>query len=307
MSSIHTTLNVYPVIERLLWVFGTGFLLVVVFNIKNLKGIFNSEAWKRYLGWLLIAPVFLTGVVFGGLISILITGFLMYSSIREFTLMEELPSKFYVVLLMSGLLSMLVAIFKPEIMLMLPFLYLVITAGVAIFTKTPQNMIHKVYIVLFGSVWICYSIPHMCLFRTIENGQGLLVLIGFAVALSDIGTYSFGKLFNKIGLGGAEFCIAQNISPNKTWIGTAGAFIGAATATVMFSGIAGGLNAVEILLITIAVAICAVTGDLTESLVKRSCGTKDSGTLIMGHGGILDRIDSFLFSIVIIYHLKTFL
>jgi phosphatidate cytidylyltransferase len=192
-------------------------------------------------------------------------------------------------------------------MLMLPFLYLVITAGVAIFTKTPQYLMQKIYIVLFGSVWICYSISHMCLFNKIENGQGLLILIGFAVALSDIGTYSFGKLFSKIGLGGSEFCIAQNISPNKTWIGTAGAFVGAAIATVMFSGIAGGLNAAEIFLITIAVAICAVTGDLTESLVKRSCGTKDSGVLIVGHGGILDRIDSFLFSIVFIYHLKTFL
>jgi phosphatidate cytidylyltransferase len=288
-------------------VFGTGFLLVVAFNIKNLKGIFSSEAWKRYLGWLLIAPVFLTGAVFGGLVSILITGFLMFSSIREFTLMEKLPLRFYNVLLLSGVLSLLVAIFKPENMLMLPFFYLVITAAVAIFTKTPPHLIHKVYIVLFGSVWICYSISHMCLFNTIENGQGLLILIGFAVALSDIGTYSFGKIFNKIGLGGTAFCIAQNISPNKTWIGTAGAFVGAGIATVMFSGIAGGLNAAEILLITIAVAICAVTGDLTESLVKRSCGTKDSGVLIVGHGGILDRIDSFLFSIVIIYHLKTFI
>jgi hypothetical protein len=166
------------VIQKLLWVFGAGFFLVVVFNIRNLSSIFYSEAWKRYLGWLLIAPVFLTGVMFGGIISILITGFLMFKSIREFTLMEKLPIKFYIVLLFNGLLSILISILSPENMLLLPYIYIVATAGVAIVTKTPQNMMHKVYIVLFGCVWICYSISHMFLFRTIEDGQGLLVLVG---------------------------------------------------------------------------------------------------------------------------------
>lgn len=303
MTTVFTNTLFFPVMNRVIWIFGSGVLLVILFNIKNLSKTFTSETWKRYIGWLIIAPVFLTGIFFGGIVSLIIVGIIMLKALIEFANLENLSLRYKAVLIVNGLISLTVAAFAPQRMDILPFAYIALPLGVSIFSNKPFFMFRKVGVVLFGCLWICYTLSYMVLYRTIVNGTGLLILIGFAVAFADIGAYSFGKLLKNVGFG-IKNIIAIRISPNKTWAGTMGTLLGAAVATILFSKIAGGLNLMEIITISVTIAICAMSGDLTESLVKRSCGVKDSGTLIPGHGGILDRIDSLLFSLVAIYHLR---
>lgn len=121
-------------------------------------------------------------------------------------------------------------------------------------------------------------------------GAGLLLVLALFVTvwLSDIGGYVFGRL-----IGGPK--LAPRISPNKTWAGAFGAVAlsaaGAGIATVTVDGVLPGA-----ILFATLLSVFAQGGDLFESWVKRRHGVKDSGTIIPGHGGVLDRIDSLLFA-----------
>ncbi len=114
--------------------------------------------------------------------------------------------------------------------------------------------------------------------------MSLLWLLG-VVALTDVGAYAVGK-----SIGKTPFC---ETSPNKTMEGVVG---GIAVATI--GGAFFGLGVVDFtvgLLVSFAVAVSSIFGDLFESSLKRSANVKDSGDLLPGHGGILDRIDGYLF------------
>lgn len=121
------------------------------------------------------------------------------------------------------------------------------------------------------------------------TGPQMVLYLLAVVWLMDTGGYFFGKRFGKHKL-------ASAISPNKTWEGLAGGLLLVAVAFV--SSLAMGLPAeftiAAWLALTLLAALAAVIGDLFESLMKRSYQIKDSGSLLPGHGGMLDRIDSLL-------------
>lgn len=121
-----------------------------------------------------------------------------------------------------------------------------------------------------------------------EVGFDLVVFLFAIVWMSDIGGYVAGRL-----VGGPR--LAPRISPNKTWAGAIGASVFAlATAAVMAR--AAGVPSEPVLVIVLLLSLATQCGDLFESWVKRHFDVKDSGTLIPGHGGVLDRVDGLLFA-----------
>ena len=141
------------------------------------------------------------------------------------------------------------------------------------------------YISILGS--------HIILINQISNGQNwIIVMIGIVFA-TDTGAYTIGKLFGKHKL-------IPSISPNKTWEGAVGGY---------FSGILiGGIiiyilntNLLTSLIILFSCPIMAIIGDIIESQIKRKLSVKDMSNILPGHGGILDRIDSILFTAPWIY------
>ncbi|WP_034912459.1 MULTISPECIES: phosphatidate cytidylyltransferase [Erwinia] len=117
-------------------------------------------------------------------------------------------------------------------------------------------------------------------------GAWWLLYIMFLVWGADSGAYMFGRLFGKHKL-------APKVSPGKTWEGFFGGLLCSAIISWLF-GLWAPLSipAVTLLTCSVVAALASVLGDLTESMFKREAGIKDSGNLIPGHGGILDRIDS---------------
>lgn len=113
---------------------------------------------------------------------------------------------------------------------------------------------------------------------------GLLILVW----INDTGAYVTGMLFGKHRL-------FVRISPKKSWEGFTGGTVFTIAAAFFLTRLMGILDTTDWLALAIIVCILGVFGDLTESLLKRDAGVKDSGTLIPGHGGILDRFDSLLF------------
>lgn len=134
------------------------------------------------------------------------------------------------------------------------------------------------------------------------DGSGLSLCLILGIWASDTGAYFAGKT-----IGGPK--LAPHISPNKTWAGLFGGMAGSALSFVLYTACVGpfltrmisfdldifdGWTLWIVAAIGASVTLTGQAGDLLESLAKRKAGVKDSGTLIPGHGGILDRVDSVL-------------
>jgi phosphatidate cytidylyltransferase len=140
---------------------------------------------------------------------------------------------------------------------------------------------------VFATLYIALGGAAMIALRAF--GWRHVVFVLAVVWASDSAAYYIGRRFGKRKL-------APAISPKKTWEGLwgqlgAGLLVGAVAAPVLFPG----ANATPLALLGLAVSGLAVVGDLLESTFKRSCAVKDSGGLLPGHGGFLDRLDSLLF------------
>ncbi len=132
-----------------------------------------------------------------------------------------------------------------------------------------------------------YPTAGMLFMLTMYQEYGIMSLLWLlaVVALTDVGAYAVGK-----SIGKTQFC---ETSPNKTMEGVVG---GIAVATI--GGAFFGLGVVDFTIgffVSFAVAVSSIFGDLFESSLKRRAGVKDSGNLLPGHGGVLDRIDGYLF------------
>ena len=118
--------------------------------------------------------------------------------------------------------------------------------------------------------------------------RGWIILLVLGVWAYDTGAYFVGKRFGR-----ARFLV--HISPSKTYAGLIGGLV-ACTAAVTAIVVGLGQPVATGLVLGPLLGLAAQAGDLAESMLKRAAGAKDSGNLIPGHGGVLDRIDSFLFA-----------
>ena len=141
-------------------------------------------------------------------------------------------------------------------------------------------------IYILCSAWCCYTL------RT-EYGAALTLLLFVMVWASDIDAYFTGKI-----IGGPK--LAVSISPNKTWAGLAGATVSPAVLGIIFYIYNAGFAIPQVLgamLVGAVIGVSGQVGDLVVSFVKRQADVKDSGNLIPGHGGLLDRIDALLLAL----------
>lgn len=121
----------------------------------------------------------------------------------------------------------------------------------------------------------------------LRSGPELVLLLLFIIWAADVGAFFAGHAFGKHKL-------APEVSPGKTWEGALGGFVLAALVAALGAELLGFALGDFVLLALFTIA-ASIVGDLTESLLKRQAGAKDSGVLLPGHGGVLDRLDS-LFS-----------
>ena len=152
----------------------------------------------------------------------------------------------------------------------------------------------------FGVFYIGFCTAHLSLIKATPDGIFWLLILTAITAASDSGAYFAGTFFGRTKL-------CPVISPKKTVEGFAGGLIAAIIAvylvTVFFPWDVGKLK-----IIALAVPLCGlgVLGDLVESMIKRSAGIKDSGTILPGHGGILDRADSMMLTGPVLFYLIHF-
>ena len=162
---------------------------------------------------------------------------------------------------------------------------------------TSPRIVHKnlLQIILF-MLWLTFvSISAY----SVGNKPGIMLCLLMVIVGADVGAWSFGKLF-----GGDK--LWERISEHKTWAGQIGGIICGTLMSVLYSKIFG-TNVMGSIWFGISIALLSQYGDLTTSAIKRRLGIKDFGNLLPGHGGILDRVDGWLYVLPLMWFVIKYL
>lgn len=179
--------------------------------------------------------------------------------------------------------------------LLVTFLTLVVLMLWYVIGLQHERAVANIGITFFGVMWIGGLGSFAALLLALPNGIGLLAGAVIATVAYDVGAYAVGRQFGKTPI--------SPLSPNKTMEG----LLGGAVATVIVSAVVLGVVGIfpwqfgDAIILGLAVAIVAPLGDLCESMLKRDLGLKDMGSILPGHGGLLDRFDALLFVLPVTY------
>jgi phosphatidate cytidylyltransferase len=159
-----------------------------------------------------------------------------------------------------------------------------------------QTVSRDLAVSLLGLLYIPLLLSHAVLLRALPAGRDWIFLVLFVVMASDTLAYFIGRKFGRHRL-------YEAVSPKKSIEGSIGGLFGGVLGAMLCKlWFFADLSSIDVLLVGVGVGAFSQLGDLVESLLKRSFGVKDSGALIPGHGGILDRLDSLLFAFPITYY-----
>ena len=164
--------------------------------------------------------------------------------------------------------------------------------------ESHERITVSIAVTLLGIAWLGLGFSHAVLLRDLpDHGGALLIDVLVATFLGDTAAYGAGRLFGSRK-------ITPRISPDKTLEGGIGGFLGA-TMGFWFAGLyQDWLPGIDALLMGMCIAVVAPLGDLFASMIKRDLGVKDTGSLFGPHGGLIDRLDAVIFTVVAGYYLS---
>lgn len=267
-----------------------------------------SGQWSRSVGLRALTaavaiPIVLAALWLGGwwafAVAVLATGL----SIRELHVMMLHEGYHPVILVSYGLAALfLLAALLPQ--QRLPLLEIGISAALLIsfptlfFRKKLEGAMLDWSLTMAIAFYVGWPMSFLLFLRGFQVGLGdglwwLLVVFG-GVWGFDTGAFFAGHFFGRHKL-------APQISPGKTWEGVFGGLIFSIAAALLFTTLPMGVPWYLAVPFGIVLGVAAVLGDLAESLIKRQTHVKDSGQFMPGHGGMLDRLDSILFAVLIVY------
>lgn len=217
------------------------------------------------------------------LVSGIITGTTAYI-ISTLVAAGVLQKNFFLVLIPLMLIIIVVELYRKQEK---PFDSLAHTFFSVLYTAVPFSILP---FSAFSHAGLNSLLPH----NNIIFSPGIIIGFFLLVWANDTGAYLLGISFG-------QHRLMERISPKKTWEGFLGGVLIAALAAWLLSGWLGVVDKVHWLIVAVIVSIAGTYGDLVESMLKRSIGVKDSGSIMPGHGGFLDRFDSAIISFPLVY------
>ena len=268
--------------------------------MDEIKGL-NKNATRMLTGFIM-GTIAMGCIMLGGYYLLAFLIFIIYVGSKEYVKILE-HKGFYPslkIIIASGLIIALIMFMHSVEYIALALTVCSFAAFMWVLFRGRQPYIANVATTILGFVYCGYFPLHLLLLRDLHShqfhdGLGFVVIMFTSILLTDVGCYYAGTKFGKHKL-------APVISPNKTIEGSVGGIICAILGALVIGYFIPGLQWYLTVMAALFCTVFAQIGDLCESLIKRDAGVKDSGNSLPGHGGFLDRTDSFILTIPVMYY-----
>lgn len=272
----------------------------------NILSLFNNTTLRIITGTI-ITFIVLACVIAGGIPLMLLVMYVAYIGSKEYVniLQKKGFRPFLKLIILADICFVILTAFKRFDLVPVVLTLGTIGAFTIVLCKGRQPYIANVATTILGFVYGGWLPCYVLLLRQLNqdslgffsirmnSGLGFMLLLFCTILMTDVGGYVFGSKFGKTPL-------APVVSPKKTVEGAIGGSLLAITAAMLIGYIIH-IEWYQSLIAGLLITIFAQIGDLAESLIKRDAGVKDSGNSLPGHGGFLDRADSYLFSTPVAY------
>ena len=270
----------------------------------------TASIWATYRSWLVMIPVVLAVIWAGRIPSIALFTVLAMLAFKELARATGLYKNWW----MTGAVTLAIVAVgvtavvpdpnngKPGwygLFMALPVYAIILFGLVPIFRNQVQGQLQTLALAILSFIYLGWMFLHLTLLTGSPHAYGYILYLLFAVELNDVAAFTFGRLFGK----GGKHPLRTAISPKKTWEGAIGALaVSMALPWAMWFSFPH-FGPLQLVLTGLIVGLGGQVGDLSISLIKRDVGIKDMGTLIPGHGGVLDRIDSLIYTAPLFLHM----
>ena len=265
-----------------------------------------NHAWQSYRGWLIMVPVILLTLFLGRLVTIVFLTILALWGFSEYARATGLYRDWVMTgAVYAGILAVGGTALVPDpttgvpgwygLFIALPVYMIALLLAIPIARNRTQGQLQVLALAIVGFIYFGWMFGHLAFLANARYAYSYLFYLLFAVELNDVAAYTCGKL-----MGRRPF--RSNISPNKTWEGALGALVVSLILPWILRFTFPDFQARDCILVGLIVGIGGQLGDLAISVIKRDVGIKDMGTVIPGHGGILDRIDSLIYVAPLFLH-----
>lgn len=265
-----------------------------------------DHAWQSYRGWLFMVPVTVAALFLGREATIVYFTLIAVFGFKEFARATGLYDDWFMTGgVYLGILAVGAAALAQDPALETPGWYglfmalpVYVIAGllaIPILRNRAQGQLQMLALALVGFVYLGWMFAHLAFLANARHAYSYVCYLLFAVQLNDVAAYVTGKLFGRHPL-------RSNISPKKTWEGSFGALAVSLALPWALWFTFPHFGPLELVLTGLIVGVGGQLGDLAISVIKRDLGIKDMSAVIPGHGGILDRIDSLIYTAPIFLH-----
>ena len=294
--------RIFALLTTSLLVIGGATIAVIRFGFA--KDV--SHAWDSYRGWLVMVPAIAVSLFAGRATAICFFGIIAIAAFIEYARATGLHRDLTMTYIsLAGIVGIaIIAIARNSttgepgsygLFMTVPVFVSAALVLASILRNRPEGQLKAVALALFGFVYIGWMFGHVAFLANTRNAYGYLLYLLFAVELNDVAAFVCGKIFGRHPL-------CSNVSPWKTREGAVGAVLISAMFPLAVRFALPDFSALECVLAGLIVGVGGHLGDLSISVIKRDIGVKDMGTLIRGHGGVLDRIDSLLYTAPLFFH-----
>lgn len=291
-----------------------GFLLLATVAVRLVVARRSTgdhrELISRINSWWVIVGLLSLALIFGRMPTIVLMAFVSYLALKEYLTIIPTPLHDRIVLLLAYLLIPLQYVFVASVdfemfLVLIPVYGLAVIAIAMILIGLTDGYIARIGTIYWGLMMAVFSLSHLAWLVVMPGeaktgeGAGLVLYVVMLTQANDVSQYIWGK-----SLGGPK--ILPKVSPGKTWAG----FLGGVGTSIVLAGVVGPwLTPLSWPLAALSGLIAAVGGffgDLNMSCVKRDLRIKDTGAMLPGHGGILDRVDSLVLAAPLLCHFIRF-
>jgi phosphatidate cytidylyltransferase len=296
-----------PIVGTIAGVFG---LLVAAMIVTRLIGPSPArrELRDRVRSWWVMVTLIVFALALGRIAMVVFFGLVSYLALKEYftiaaTRRADRLVLFFAYLAVPVQYTFVGMPWYGMFLIFIPvYMFLFLPSAMVIRGET-EGFLKAAGTVHWGLMTTVFAVSHAAylladppvLNPTVASGAGLLILLLLLTELNDVAQYVAGKLFGRTR-------ITPTVSPKKTLEGLVGGIVVTLATSLLLAPLLTPLRLEHAAFIGLLLPVAGFLGDLTMSAMKRDLGIKDAGTLIPGHGGVLDRIDSLTFTAPLFFH-----